>query len=166
MASDFGTGSPTAALNEITGRKGNDVASWQASFPAMPGQVGVLAFLGASPLGLDVIGDASLYARLHARLVGGYVQDALRVKVDSREPDPEAAESYLDRVRSATRVDAPTVGNGVYRILTGDVTGGELEDVDRTVHVSAFPLQTESGRASTGASDVRLAPPSQRRRIR
>jgi hypothetical protein len=108
-----------------------------------------------------------LYARLHARLIGGYVQDALRVRGAEGAPDPEAAEAFLGRAREATRVEAPTVGNGRYRFLTGTVTGGELEDEDRTVHLSAFPLEAESGRTRTHGSDVPpLAPPSRRRWIR
>src|SRR5687768_3560332 len=78
MSMDFGEGSPTGALNEIVGRKSRDLKAWIASFPAVPSQVGILAFTGADPLGLDVVGDATLYARLHDRLLGGYVQDALR----------------------------------------------------------------------------------------
>jgi hypothetical protein len=116
---------------------------------------------------MDAIGDAALYGRLHERLIGGYIQDALRVRRAEGTPDPEAAEAYLGQVRSATRVEAPTVGNGVYRVLTGQVTGGELEDEDRTVHLSAFPVQTNAGRTGTHGPDVRsVAPPSRRRWIR
>jgi hypothetical protein len=167
MSADLAAGSPTGAMNEITGRKRHDVVSWTASFPAVQGQVGVLAFLGASPLGLDVIGDAGLYARLHDRLIGGYVQDALRVRGAEGSPDPEAAEGFLGSVRNATRVEAATVGHGRYRVLSGDVTGGELEDQDRTVHLSAFPVQTETGRTGSHGPDVQpLAPPSRRGWIR
>jgi hypothetical protein len=116
---------------------------------------------------MDVIGDAALYARLHERLIGGYVQDALRVRGADGAPDPEAAVGFLGSARDATRVEAPTVGNGRYRVLTGTVTGGELEDEDRTVHLSAFPVETETGRTGTHGSDApSLAPPSRRRRIR
>lgn len=167
MSMDFGEGSETGALNEIVDRKAHDLKTWIASFPSLPGQVGILAFIGAGPLGLDVVGDGTLYARLHDRLIGGYVQDALRVRGAKGEPDPEAPQAFLSGVRFANRVDAPTVGRGVYRVLTGEVTGGELEDEDRTVHLSAFPVEIQSRQAGTSGSDVNpLAPPSRRRRIR
>jgi hypothetical protein len=167
MSVEFGESSATGALNEVARGKAHDLSTWTASFPALPGQVGILAFIGADPLGLDVVGDGTLYARLHDRLIGGYAQDALRVRGAEGEPDPEAAQGFLRSVGSASRVDAPTVGRGIYRVLTGEVTGGELEDQDRTVHLSAFPVETESGRAGSGGSVVSpLAPPSRRRRIR
>ncbi|HEY7471898.1 MAG TPA: DUF6569 family protein [Gemmatimonadota bacterium] len=115
---------------------------------------------------MDVVGDGALYGRVHERLIGGYVQDALRVRGVEGDPDPEAAEAFLAGVRTASRVDSPTVGRGVYRVLHGSVTGGELEDAGRTVHLSAFPARDESGRAGSGASRSPLAPPSHRRRIR
>jgi hypothetical protein len=167
MSTDFGESSATGALNEVAHRKGHDMKTWSASFPALSGQVGILAFLGADPLGLDVVGDATLYARLHGRLIGGYIQDALRVRGAEGAPDPEAAEGFLGSVRNATRVEAPTVGHGRYRVLSGDVTGGELEDHDRTVHLSAFPVQAETGRTGSHGPDVQpLAPPSRRGWIR
>jgi hypothetical protein len=167
LAADFGGGSPTGALNEITGGRSEDLKSWMAAFPAVPGQNGILAFLGSEPLGMDVVGDGALYDRVHERLIGGYVQDALRVRGVEGEPDPEAAEAFLAGVRAANRVDSPTVGRGVYRVLHGSVTGGELEDSGHTVHLSAFPVRDESGQAGSGESHVGpLAPPSHRRRIR
>ena len=167
MSMEFGESSATGALNEVAHRKTHDLKTWTASFPALPGQIGILAFIGKDPLGLDVVGDETLYSRLHDRLIGGYVQDALRVRGADGEPDPEAAQGFLRSVGSAGRVDSPTVGHGVYRVLTGEVTGGELEDEDQTVHLSAFPVETESGRAGSGGPVVHpLTPPSQRRRIR
>jgi hypothetical protein len=167
MSMDFGESSATGALNEVAHRKGHDMQSWAASFPALSGQVGILAFIGADPLGLDVVGDATLYSRLHDRLIGGYIQDALRVRRANGGPDPEAVQAFLGGVRMANRMEAPTVGSGIYRVLTGEVTGGELEDEDRTVHLSAFPAETESNQAGTGETGITpLASPSRRRRIR
>ena len=167
MSMDFGESSATGALNEVAHRKGRDMKTWSASFPSVAGQVGILAFIGTDPLGLDVVGDATLYRRLHDRLIGGYIQDALRVRGANGGPDPEAVQAFLGGVRSANRVEAPTVGCGVYRVLTGEVTGGELEDEERTVHLSAFPVETERGRAGSGGPVVNpLSPPSRRRRIR
>jgi hypothetical protein len=167
MSMDLGEGSATGALNEVAQRKGRDMKTWSASFTSVAGQVGIQAFIGTDPLGLDVVGDAILYRRLHDRLIGGYIQDALRVRGASGGPDPEAVQAFLASVRMANRMEAPTVGSGVYRVLTGEVTGGELEDEDRTVHLSAFPVETESNQAGTGETGVTpLASPSRRRWIR
>src|SRR5690606_40102059 len=55
-------------------------------FPLVPGQVGLLAFEGAAPLGMDVIGGRALYTRVHARLLRGYVLDALDARAPARRP--------------------------------------------------------------------------------
>jgi hypothetical protein len=125
------------------------------------------AFVGGRPLALDVVGDRGLYASVHERLIGGYVLDALRRRGETADPEPDAAERFLVAVRGATRTEAPTVGRGSYRVLSGAIVGGELEDDGRTVHVSAFPPDEEAaarpyGQARIG-TEPPLPPPSRRR---
>ncbi|HET6361917.1 MAG TPA: hypothetical protein VFH11_07650 [Gemmatimonadota bacterium] len=93
--------------------------------------------------------------------------DALRERGEAAAPEPDAAERFLASVRDAVRTEAPTMGRGAYRVLSGEVVGGELEDDGRTVHVSAFPVEDEAvgrpyGRARIG-SEPPLPPPSRRR---
>ena len=130
-----------------------------------------LAFIGARPLGLDAIGGRALYARLHDRLLRGYLMDGLAgPEPASAPPEPDflqaAAEAFLDDARSARRAEAPTVGRGTYRVLAGPVVGGELVDGDRLAHLSAFPPDDRPVRsyAAPGAAEPPIAPPSWRRR--
>ncbi|MFO7261684.1 MAG: hypothetical protein DIU52_011055 [bacterium] len=51
-----------------------------------------------------------------------------------------ALDDVSEAVRAAQRVQAPTVGRGTYRVLTGGVIGAELEADGAPVHLSAFPL--------------------------
>lgn len=157
--------SPTGALNDVYDIRADDVESWARQFPAVEGQVGVLAFLGVRPLGLDLIGGRGLYAKLHERLVRGYVLDALGSR-GTRAPGHERAQAFLDRVRVARRVDSPTVGQGSYAVLVDVVIGGELRDDDRVVHLCAFPGREPGGRAAGAGADDEppIAPPSHRRR--
>lgn len=129
---------PTGALDALYDIRADDIESWTSHYPAVEGQVGLLAFRGDCPLGLDLIGGRGLYARLHDRLVRGYVMDALDTP-GGRAPSPRRAAAYLDHVRAAPRVEAPTVGLGSYAVLLGTVIGGELRHDDRVVHLSAFP---------------------------
>ncbi len=138
----LGAGSATGALDEITSARSEDLNAWVARFPAVPGQVGILAFVGREPLGLDAIDHREIYGRMHTRLVGGHALDALAAGDAPEEPDPEAAETVMARVGAANRIKAPTVGRGIYRVLSGDVVGGELEDDGKLVHLSAFPART------------------------
>jgi hypothetical protein len=160
-----GARSETGALDHLYEARSDDVEEWARHFPAVEGQVGVLAFVGVRPLGLDPIGGCALYARLHDRLVRGYIMDALGSR-SRREPGRERAQDFLDRVRVTRRVESPTVGRGVYSVLASVVIGGELRDDERVVHLSAFPAR-EPGGASYAESDEHdppIAPPSRRRR--
>jgi len=157
--------SDTGALNDLYDARSGEVENWVRAFPAVEGQVGVLAFLGVRPLGMDVIGGRALFAKLHERLVRGYIMDALGSR-SRRDPGTERAQGFLDRVRVAGRTESPTVGQGRYAVLSGVVIGGELKDAERVVHLSAFPARDASGGPEENAVDQRhpIAPPSRRRR--
>lgn len=166
----IGSRSATGALDELYDHQSASLDDWAAQFPLVESQVGLLAFLGGHPLGLDVIGGQSLYARLHERFLGGYLMDALGDRGATQgRTSGRTAEEFLDAVRAAGRGIAPTVGKGTYRLLSGRAIGGELEDVvdgvPRLVHGSAFPGQTQESRVRPGGGDTDgqpLAPPSRR----
>jgi hypothetical protein len=171
----------------------HDMDAWLAALPCDDDQVGLVAFVGALPLGMDVIGAPRLYRRLHERLLRGYIMDALEHERRAGgaggaageggaagggaaagqgaaavpAPGSDDAQHYLDAVRDAARSESPSVGLGRYRVLSGDVVGGELVDGDRVAHLSAFPVRRDmhgSGEARFDVSPV--APPSRRRRSR
>jgi hypothetical protein len=61
----MGVNSDSGAMDEIYDRHSESVDDWIGSFPCREDQVGLLAFLGRRPLGLDVVGSQPLHARLH-----------------------------------------------------------------------------------------------------
>lgn len=175
-AARLGGISATGAMDEVYERRDSDVESWLAHFPLETGQVGLLAFLGGAPLGLDTIGCAELYGRLHARFLGGYAMDALAAGAGGagrrKPPGPgeEEAERFLAAVGSARRVTSEAIGKGEYRVLTGSAIGGELIDAvrgdPRLVHLSAFPSDRDRIAVDLAGACVDvppLAPPSRRR---
>ncbi|MGD8698817.1 MAG: hypothetical protein PVJ43_05975 [Gemmatimonadales bacterium] len=144
--SSLGERSTTGALNDLYGHRALDLEQLSRHFPSVDDQIGLLAFLGGEPLGMDVIGCHRLYARLHKRLVSGYVMDALTMRGSRarRRVDAAPASEFLHKVQTAERTDAPTVGCGTYRVLTDAVLGGELEVTREMVHLSAFPRHGDS----------------------
>ncbi len=175
----LGVHAPTGALNDVYEATRDALEAAASAFPLVPGQVGLLAFVGTTPLGMDVIGGRRLYARVHERLLRGYVLDALDARARARRrgvtdptsapPDDADALRFLARVRAADRVEAPTVGRGVYSVLSGKVIGAELEADGAPAHLSAFPVDERSRRTGTTAGSRErhanpLAPPSVRRR--
>jgi hypothetical protein len=166
VGGDSATGSLHAAYEANLGR----IAEFVAAFGSERDQVGLLAFAGDAALGLDILGAPRLYARVHERLLRGYVLDALEHAAKQRgteatAPDAAAAQRYLDIVRDAPRHGAPTTGTGTYHVLSGTVVGGELlDDSRRLTHLSAFPTTQRGSHHEPRATEPHVAPPSQRRR--
>jgi hypothetical protein len=153
----------------------HDMDAWLAALPCYDDQVGLVAFVGDAPLGMDVIGAPRLYRQLHERLLRGYIMDAMeheRRAADAgvasvASPACDDAQRYLNAVRDATRTASPSVGLGRYHVLSGDVVGGELVDGDRAAHLSAFPVRRDARGGGGPVIDASpLAPPSRRRRSR
>ena len=163
----LGSVSETGALDHLYEARSLDLEAWTKRLAWVDDQVGILAFLGDEPLGMDVAGGHRLYARLHTRLVSGYVMDAFasRAAGDRRGPGRDVAERFMQRVDEAGRNRAPTVGKGTYEVLSGDVVGGQLTFEGRLVHISAFPNEDLSGRGDRDAKGPPMAPPSRRRRM-
>jgi len=172
-ADSLGARSPTIDLDHVYHQRREDLRIRIESFPLVDGQIGLLAFYGERPLGMDVIGGQELFGRLHARLLRGYLMDSLeadathgrleqrlrRYERESGTPasgppddqgetpfgelDEAAALRFMDAVQKAKRTAAPTVGGGLYHVLSHTVVGGELLDANRLVHQSAFPISED-----------------------
>jgi hypothetical protein len=165
LSAKLGVRSATGALDEAYKARRLDLDGWAGGFPTVEGQVGLLALTPEGALGLDVIGSQALYARLHRRLLNGYLMDGLdrdalgrgargeeppyrfsdqlappRVGDDGRWPET-LARRFMRNVTGSKRTAAPTVGLGSYSVLTQTVIGGELLDDGRLAHLSAFPLK-------------------------
>lgn len=166
VSGKLGAHSPTGALNEAYDQNVVSIDEWLRHFSAVPEQVGLLAFAHDQPLGLDVIGGRALYARLHQRLLYGYVVDALTSEQHATSTAPVTAEQYLQLVRTARKTESPTVGAGIYAVLSGTVVGGELSKAETLVHLSAFPRDEREERAypQQRVSESPVAPPSRRKR--
>ena len=190
LGDKLGGASATGALDAIYGKRQQEMEDWQTAFPLLPRQVGLLAFTGPIPLGLDALGSPSLFAKLHQRFLTGYVLDALeqgagrgrradRVRPGAPEPTGMAeAEAFVESMRRAERAPSEPVGMGEYRILRGTALGGELVNDDHLVHLSAFPTvedrQSRGGRNQANSNGPNrpsarpsagpIARPSRRRR--
>jgi hypothetical protein len=159
----FDAPSPTGALDDVYQAVRPRLEDLAARFPALPGQVGFVAFLGGDPVGAEILDSPAAYAGLHDRLVRGYLFEALELGTTTNGATPDRAHAFLDDIATVERRPLPTVGRGEYRALvrgaagdaTGDATGaatgtaagalagalvgGELEVDGRVVHLSAFP---------------------------
>lgn len=143
----LGKASDTGALNALYENRRGEMESWMEAFPLAEGQTGLLAFQGRAPMALDAVGSAALYAKAHRRLLTGYILDAMQEWDPDRpwpEPTPGDARRWFQALQKAERIPSESVGAGEYRILRGNVLGGELVNADRMIHVSAFPSQDQA----------------------
>jgi hypothetical protein len=159
LSGKFGVRSPTGALDDVYESRQHDLQEWARAFPSVEGQVGLLVLANGRPVGLDVLGAHTLYERLHQRLLSGYLLDgldsnalgfvrpsarrqlAMELGDEQRSSESATAQRFMDRVRLAERVQAPTVGLGTYQVLAETVVGGELVEDARLGHLSAFPAR-------------------------
>jgi len=163
LSTNLGVRSDTSALDEAYEARRIDLRDWAKAFPEVDGQMGLLALTPKGPVGLDIIGGQALYARVHKRLLNGYLMDALdegafgsrrAYRLEDASPEPEtsddgsaetAARDFMRQVTSAHFTEAPTVGLGSYSVLSGTVVGGELVEGGRLAHLCAFPSRREPG---------------------
>lgn len=145
--------SPTDSLDDVSRSVEDEVVDWAQEFPLIEAQIGVLAFLRDRPLALDLIGSPKLYGKIHDRMMRGYIMDALSMHRTVRPGSgfdvmPERAGEFLEAVSASTSHETPTVGVGSYYVLSGEVTGGRLEQevdgVDRVIHLTAFPVDRDT----------------------
>ncbi|HSH46452.1 MAG TPA: DUF6569 family protein [Longimicrobiales bacterium] len=131
--------SATDALDDVYQAARPRLEELQARFHAVEGQVGLVAFLGNTPAGADVLDNADTYAKVHNRLVRGYLFEALESPSAGNGVTMKKAVQFVAGMREVERRPLPTVGRGQYRALAGAMVGGELAVDGRVVHVSAFP---------------------------
>lgn len=186
----LGGRSDTGALNSVFENRRRELRRWVRAFPLLESQIGLLAFQGGTPLGMDALGGPLLYGKVHERILTGYVMDAMEgMSGPAHRPEgapdrpvrpspkgaalPDRASRFLRRTMRASRVPSESVGTGEYRILRGKVVGGELVDEGKLVHLSVFPAEDrvggEGGRRPGhgglgGPGGDPIARPSRRRR--
>jgi hypothetical protein len=146
VSEQMGSYSDTGALDHTYDDNVRRIEDWLPSFPGVPDQVGLLAFVANRPIGLDLIGGGALYGRVHQRFLYGYVVDAMTTEVSATSSSEVTAEEYLHRVRTALKTEAPTTGSGKYAVLSGNVVGGELSADVQVIHLSAFPNDDRGNR--------------------
>jgi len=84
-----GAPSPTSAMSDVYKAREDDLRQCDEVFKPVANQIGLLAFIGGKPAGLDLVSLTSAYAKLHPKLVRSYALEALLE--DGRAPLAERA---------------------------------------------------------------------------
>jgi hypothetical protein len=135
--------SPTSAARDVYESRGEAMRRREASFKCLPGQTGVLALWHGHAAGLDVVGRAEVYSKVHERLVRSYAIDAPDGRPSSAEHDRRAARDWLAALRTVVVTEHESPGNGLSYRFTGEGVLGSALAVDGTIlHAVAFATAT------------------------
>lgn len=139
-----GLHSPTSAMNDVFQSCENDLRHCADSFPCLPGQLGLLAFIDGSPVGLDLVSLGTAYARIHSKLVRSYTLESL---LETRAEQPpvadlaDRAKEFLERIDASDEHLFPSVGCGHdCRYRGAGLAGSALLHQNEVIHAAWFRL--------------------------
>jgi hypothetical protein len=150
-----GAPSPTSAMRDVFESRRESLDDALKSFPAVEGQVGLLALINGEAVGFDIISLPAVYARMHGKLVKSYVMDALvgktkKVKVDENLANT-AAQGLLNQAMGCEERTFKSVGHGNdYRFKGAGIAGSALVHNETVIHTAFFHVDqaTADGRIS------------------
>jgi len=156
-----GAASPTAAMTDVYKTRDDDLRKCEDTFRPVPNQVGLIAFIGGKPAGLDMVSLTGAYSRLHPKLVRSYALEAL---LDGRcSPDERAqsknkmrasassevvglAQAFLAEIVAADERRFPSIGHGTdYRYKANALAGSALVHESEVIHAAFFRLDEPVG---------------------
>jgi len=106
---------------------------------AVPGQCGVFGLWGGRVIGFDAVGDPTVYAQLHERLVRSYTLDAWVESAEAGENDLFTAKEFLVSLAESELSTHESPGDGVSTRFTGTAfTGSVLTVDDAILHAVCF----------------------------
>ena len=136
--------SPTSAMRDVYETHHESLEDALKSFPAVEGQIGLLAVVNGEAVGFDLLSRPAAYARLHGKLVKSYVMDALvgkkKIKVEETLATM-AAQGFLNRAAQCKEKAFKSVGHGDdFRFKGAGIAGSALVHSDTVIHTAFFHL--------------------------
>jgi hypothetical protein len=133
-----GVRSPTGAHADIFTHREPVLEELRAAFPAHPGQCGIALILPDNHVCLDYLSRPDAYADHHAKLLDGYLLDALD-QLDRAAAKPTHLNRLLHRLTLVTPLRQPSAGMGIdIRAEARSVTATGLELDGELLQLSAY----------------------------
>lgn len=131
--------SPTRAYSDLNRSRGVEIDAFLTGIKPLPGQKGVVAFVGGRPICLDVFDRSSTLSTLWKGLVGSYYADALAQAPGSEEMAGRLTSDWLVDVKAARASQHEGVGIGYNVVRTqAALSANSLVVSDAVVHLAAF----------------------------
>ena len=139
-----GTHSPTSAMNDVFKAHEPELRKCDEIFTPVPNQIGLIAFIGGAPVGLDIVSLSGVYARLHPKLVRSYILEALAATDQSFDPGSVTlrAEKFLDEITLSDEREFASTGHGIdHRFKGKGLAGSALVHENEVIHAAFFRLE-------------------------
>jgi hypothetical protein len=168
MSTVLQAASPTQAMREIIDSRQEDLRGFLDSLNPVPGQKGLLVFLGREPVGLDILSREDAYRQLHPKLMRSYAVDVLLEEKGSggEAPGFTEAKGFLEELLSCgeERYKSPGLGWD-HRFKAPRALGSALVWRRRVVHAAFFRTEARAERGDFHVGD-RISDFRSRRRFR
>jgi len=182
--------SSTSAMSDVYLAREKNLLECAQIFKPVANQVGLVAFIGGAPAGMDMVSLKNAYTKLHPKLVRSYAleglvessSDSQSSTIEVVEPDVFTAQArqFLEEIVAAEERQFPSIGHGTdFRYRTRrdpsattppplvTVCGTALVHENEVIHAAFFRLDVRSAfkhQPATYMAPYRI-PPAPIRRI-
>ena len=137
--------SPTAAMSDVYKAREEDLAISDNTFVSVAKQVGLLAFIGGKPVGMDLVSLNSAYSKLHSKLVRSYTLEGL-LDSSAKASKPETLTSYahefLAEIVDTEDKQFSSIGYGMdHRFKGKALAGTALVHENEVIHAAFFRME-------------------------
>lgn len=131
--------SPTSSYSDLGRQRRTEIQEALAGIQPLPGQKGVVAFVGEQPVCMDVFDRSSTLALLWSGLVGSYFADAIAATPGGEHLAASRTSEFLDCVKTSHASQHDGVGLGHNVVITqAAVSGNTLVVGEVVIHLAAF----------------------------
>lgn len=147
MSMNMAVSSETGAMGDVYETCEAKVTEYELSFPVEPDQIGFVVSINGKIVGCDVLALTGLFPKIHAKLLRGYILDAVeRLQMRRGESNSAGAitqddvHGFLEAVRQSRKESFKSQGEGLdIRFDHSGVDGFALCRDGSVIHVAAFP---------------------------
>lgn len=118
-------------------------------FSSIDAQVGSVFFINGHVCGVEVFGKNDTYKKISSKLIMSYALDSIDENNGSVAGVSNAevqAKQFMDLLTTASVHSQHSVGLGNHVRFTNNAAGASLIYQNQLLHLSAFPLEAQSGR--------------------
>lgn len=131
--------SPTSSYSDLGRQRRTEIQEFLAGIQPLPGQKGVVAFVGKQPVCMDVFDRSSTLALLWNGLVGSYFADAVAAAPGGEHLAVSRTSEFLDCVKAAQASQHDGVGLGHNVVMSqAGLSGNALVMGEVVIHLAAF----------------------------